>query len=87
MPASYGNHQIKGESEVSMISDAEKITLTLLAIIVNIVKTAYTISPDRMYGNERTSNKVTVYENRQETLFGSFGGKSRNFGPNFANNF
>ncbi len=35
----------KGESEVSMISDAEKITLTLLAIFVNIVKTAHTISP------------------------------------------
>ncbi len=47
-----------------MISDAEKIILTLLAIFVNIVKTAYTISPDRMYGNERTSKKVTMYENR-----------------------
>ncbi len=84
MPAS---HQIKGESEVSMISDAEKITLALLAIFVNIVKTAYTISPDRMYGNERTSNKVTMYENRQETLFGSFGGKSRDLAPTFADNF
>jgi hypothetical protein len=74
---------------VSMISDAEKITLTLLAIFVNIVKTAYTctISPDRMYGNERMSNKVTMYENRQETFFVSFGRKSRNFGPTFADNF
>ncbi len=43
-----------------MISDAEKITLTF----VNIVKAAFTISPDRMYGNERTSNKVTMYKNK-----------------------
>ncbi len=45
------------------VCDAAK-SLTQLAIFVNIVKAAYTISPDRTYGNERTSNKVIIYVNR-----------------------